>query len=219
MDYAIAMSDIPDGLTPPVSASSAVMLPDDQLVPTGVPPAKTPALRTAAAPLMPWLPAVDWRLGGPPPLLGKAPTAARQLTFKPSVPVTRFTGPVLSGSKDEVAVGSAMLQLPLWVDWTMGSFSLPIQFQPGTMLIWVVQMAYSPWNGSQSASIALGTNQNGNQIIVPDGFEDIHLVKIRQVTGTLPFAIDPNPFQAWITLNSYGATAGSGVVLIGYARI
>ena len=188
--------------TPPVSASSMILTPDD------VRPPAPPPQQAFAEPK-----------GGPPPLLGKVPTSAKQLTFQPTVMPTRFTGPVLSGGKDEVVVGSAMLQLPLWIDWTMGNFSLPIQFQRGSMLLWIVQMAYAPFNGSQSTSVALGTNQNGAQIAAADGFDVYHNIKIRQCTGTLPFAIDPNPFQCWITVNNYGATAGSGVVLIGYARI
>jgi len=165
------------------------------------------------------IPPGNWRFKSQPPLLGRAPASIRDMILAPQNPATRFTGPILSGEKGHVAIGSAMLQLPLWVDYTMGNFSLPIQFEPASMLIWIVQMAYADFNGSQSTSVALGTNQDGVQIAVPDGFLPMHQIGIRQCTGTLPFAIDPNPFECWVTVNNYGATAGSGVVLIGYARV
>lgn len=178
----------------------------------------------APGPLPPWVIPADWRPVGAPPVLGKAPTTAKQIVLAPLDVVTRFSAPILSGEKGGVVIGSAVLQLPLMVDSTMGDFTLPIQFQPGSIVLWMVKMTYRAFNGTDTGSprqtaVSLGSSPGGGEIIPQNGFDVLHTLTTQTAAQTLPFAIDPNPFMGYITVKQFGATQGQGVVLIGYARI
>jgi hypothetical protein len=215
----MASSDwVPPDASTPVSASSDLptML-EPMPAPTGVPVVPVPA---------PWIPPIgNWRKKSNPPLLGRPATSIRQIVLAPQNPASRFTGPVLSGEKDGVVVGSAILQIPMLVDATMGSFTLPMQFEAVSLILWMVTMTYAPFNGNDSGtprqpSVSFGSSPGGGEIFPQDGLEGtLHVLSYREAVGTLPYAVDPNPFLGYLTVNQYGATQGQGLIMIGYARV
>src|SRR5215471_9555467 len=162
----------------------------------------------------------DWRGNGNPPLLGHKPVTVREMTVGFLQPVTRFTAPMLSGSKGADVIGTSILQLPLYVDWTMGDFTMPIQFEAASLVLWMAKLAYADFNGvdvstPRKTSVSLGSSSGGGEIIAQDGFDVPHLMHYQTATGTLPYAVDPNPYKGYLTVTQYGATAGQGIVLIG----
>jgi hypothetical protein len=154
----------------------------------------------------------------PPPLLGHAPINISQLLISLGDKAAHFQGPVASGRPGEIQ-GSALLNLFLHVDYTMGSFSLPIQFPTDAMLLWACTLVYAPFTGgSADTTFQLGTGSGRNDILTADGMGPIHTTSIKPVTGTLPFSIDPNPGQCWITVTGNSNTAGNGGVILIYLR-
>jgi hypothetical protein len=156
-----------------------------------------------------------------PPLLGKTPTQIKQILLNAGSPAAHISGPIISGRPGAVAIpGLALLSVPILVDYTMGNFSLPIQFPEESILLWAASMVYNSFTGGVSGdtTFQLGTANGRNDILAADGMGPIHTTAIHPVTGTLPFAVDPNPFQCWITVNNEGNTAGSGVVILIFMR-
>lgn len=165
-------------------------------------------------------PPIPAELASNPPLLGYTPTSINQIILSAGQRATRFPGPLVCGRQSDPYVpGAALLSLPLLVDYTMGSFSLPMQFPRESVLLWAVNMVYASFaGGTQDTSFQLGTGSGRNDILAADGFGAIHTTGIVPVTGTLPFEIDPNPFQAWLTVTGYGNTAGSALLILLFMR-
>ena len=201
-------SYIPPGDAPSLGVSAGSDLPtmlEPMPAPTGVPPGAK---------------------GGVPgplfvaPILGSTPTSIQQILLAPfgSNRPSRVTGPMMSGPKGGLAVGSALLALPLWVDYSMGSFNLPIQFPPGSILLWIQMTTYAAWGGgAQNTAVSLGTASGRTDIFGPDGFPAQHVMELLPMTGTLPFATDPNPWQCWVGVNGYSNTSGAGFLSLLYA--
>jgi hypothetical protein len=182
-------------------------------------PPEPPLLGEQAAVSLPA--AIDARLIPP---FGKTPTAINQIVANaPGIITTQFTGPVVSGQINMGTVpGLALLALPILVDYSMGDFSLPIQFPPQSMLLWAATMVYNSFTGSSGptdTTFELGTAAGRNDILTADGMGPIHTTAIHPIQGTLPFAIDPNPFQAWLSVAQSGNTAGSGLIVLIFARL
>lgn len=152
--------------------------------------------------------------------LGKTPTSINQILLSGGAKATHFTGPVVSGNSAHEVLGSALLAMAISVDYTMGNFSLPIQFPTDSLLLYFVTMPYAAFaGGTGDTQVQLGTASGRNDIATANGFGALHTITINPVQGTLPFSVDPNPFQCWITVNNEGNTAGKGVVLLTYARL
>jgi len=102
----------------------------------------------------------------------------------------------------------------------MGDFSIPIQFPPASILLWACTIVYNGFSGGSSGdtTFQLGTGAGRNDILAADGFGAIHTTQVHPVTGTLPFAVDPNPFQAWLTVTQGGNNAGNAGLLLLFAR-
>jgi len=178
---------------------------------------------TTQLPATPGTPPAPMPQAGPPPpkYLGKTPTSIAQIIPSLGEKGTHFKGPLLSGGVPgaNLALGSALLSIGLQVDYTMGSFSLPLQFPADCFLLWKTTLVYNAFTGgSADTTVTLGTGSGRNDILAADGMGPLHAVSIKPVTGPLPFTIDPNPGQLWVTVTSNGNTAGLGVVVLIYAR-
>lgn len=216
------------GTTSVSAGSSLPTLLEPRPAPTGVPPgsnlgapAMPPAIFIPPPPAYPqWYP--DWMTGQQHPILNQTPNAINQILLAPyanSRP-SRTTGPLMSGPIGMGQVtGSALLALPLWVDYSMGSFSLPVQFPPGCILLWIQMTTYADWaGGAQSPAISIGSTVGTSDIFGPDEFPLQHVMILQPMIGTLPFATDPNPWQAWLTVDGYANTSGAGFLSLIYGR-
>lgn len=153
-------------------------------------------------------------------ILGGTPTSLAQIRLAPygSSRPSRTSGPLTSGPMGGT-VGSALLALPLWIDYSMGNFSLPVPFPPGSILLWVQMTTYAAWaGGTQNPTVALGTASGLHDIFGPAAFPAQHVMELAPMTGTLPFATDPNPWQAWLTIAGFANTSGAGFLSLIYGR-
>jgi hypothetical protein len=198
----------PQPATPPlpVSPPPPFLPPPPPFVP---PPAAFPA----------WYP--DWMTGSTRSILGHIPKSLAELLLAPyaSNRPSRTTGPLMSGPVGGQVVGSALLALPLWIDYSMGNFSLPVQFPPGSVLLWIQMTTYAAWGGgTQNPAVSIGTANGTSDIYGPIAFPAQHVMTLQPMTGTLPFATDANPWKAWLTINGYSNTSGAGFLSLLYAR-
>lgn len=158
----------------------------------------------------------------PPPPFGKTPTDISQIIYAAGAQATRTAAPIVSAPIGMGQVpGLALLALPIYIDYSMGNFSLPMQFPPQCMLLWAATLVYASFTGSAGptdTTFQLGTASGRNDILAADGMGPIHTTAIHPVEGTLPFAADPNPGQCWLTVNNQGNTSGSGVITLIYFR-
>jgi len=157
-----------------------------------------------------------------PPLLGKTPTSLNQIL--PSLlgaKGTHHVGPVISGGTpgSGVAQGSALCALPLQIDYTMGAFSLPIQFPPDCQLLWAISLVYTAFAGTGDLSYQLGIAPNGATVLAAQVMGAIHTSALHPVTGTIPYGNDPNPGLIYFTAVPNGNTAGLGIVTLIYSRL
>jgi hypothetical protein len=157
-----------------------------------------------------------------PPVLGAVPTGINQiLVTSLGEKASHFKGPVASGGVpgSNLAVGAALLSLAVQVDYSMGNFSLALQFPPDCVLLWTTTLVYTAFaGGTGDTTVALGTTANGVDVLAATAMGAIHTTAIHPVTGTLPYGADANPGKLWITVTQLGSTAGLGLVNLIYAR-
>src|SRR5579864_7905958 len=85
--------------------------------------------------------------GSLPPLLGKAPTSVAQMQRNlPGSKGAHFTGPVVSGPASGGQVsGAGACALMLSLDYTMGNFSIPVAFPPGSFIYSWLSVCFTPF--------------------------------------------------------------------------
>ena len=163
-------------------------------------------------------------LGWPPAPLGKTPTGINQLfpTYGPKA--THFTGPVVSGPPAGSTIGVAggdVCALVLALDYTMGNFSLPIQFPPDAILLYAALNEPVAFNTAQP-SVSLGSQTALVDVlpatVFPGGGKNVQA----SAAGVIPPPGSVAPVvsgQVWlnVTLNT-GNTSGLGLIVLGYAR-
>ena len=184
----------------------------EQQAPSAGPPAPPPAAPQAAA--------------FPPPALGKTPTSIGQLAPKPPIgaKATHFSAPISSGPTPGSAAvaGAAVLTLTLTLDYSMGNFSLPIQFPVDSLLLWAA-LVESATAFTAPPSVSVGMTNGAADIVAATPLAGAGKTAWVAATGQLPLegAVSPQvPFQGWINVTANGAnTAGFGYVVLGYARI
>ena len=154
------------------------------------------------------------------PVFGSVPTNTNQILASFGAKGTHFTGPLLTGGPPGRAIsGSALSTVFLRVDYSMGNFSLPIQFPTDALLLWMVTFVYTAFaGGAGDTTVALGTAASGTQILAAKNMGALRATTISPVTGMLPYSTDTNLFQAFITVTNGTNTSGSGVVALVYAN-
>jgi hypothetical protein len=155
-----------------------------------------------------------------PPALGKTPTALSQLYFNSGKKGTHFFGPVVSGGGKD-PFGTALQAMVLQVDYSMGTFSLPVTLPTDAMLLWVNTLGLVAFAGGASgdAAITLGTAANGVDILAAANPGAARAFAIHPVLKGLPFnGIDTNPGQFYLSFDNKGNTSGVALVMILYAR-
>lgn len=182
-------------------------------------PAETPAPQQSAAAAD--APVQTAAVPMPPPL-GKVPTSIKQLVPSNGLKATHFLGPVVSGPPPGSAGmgGAALDVLALQLDYSMGNFSLPIQFPPGAVLLWFAASQYQAFTAEPD--VALGRTAGAGDIMAATPLPAAPDNQIYQpiLAGALPFPWETNPGQAFlnVTLNT-GNTAGGAILLFGFALI
>jgi hypothetical protein len=169
---------------------------------------------------------------GTPPYLGGAPTSINQIIWAPARIPTTFTASVQSGDRSQgQVVGTATMALPLIIDYTMGDFSLTIQFPPNSFLYLVSVDGLIPFTFN-APTIRLGRTVGGAEIMAVNNLiSEVYVATIpvgstrrnQNVLGSLPFPGDVGvlpPWQASLTVagNAGTSTAGMGLVSILYGR-
>jgi hypothetical protein len=156
-----------------------------------------------------------------PPVLGKTPTAINQIMLSGGHKATHFRGPVVHGSPTAgEALGTAMGTIALWVDYSMGSFSLPLQLPKDSILLWRVLMPYVAFaGGTGDSTVALGAVASGASISAATVFGALNSITISPVIAPVPQANATNPFQIFITVTGNSNTSGSGLLLLVFARL
>lgn len=161
----------------------------------------------------------------PPKSLGSTPVGVSQIMFPDGVQATHFVGPLVSGPTPGVqgAAGSAKLVLTLQIDWSMGNFSIPVQFPFGSFLESITAVTYE--TGLNAATtVQLGTQQSASDIVTIDELPAKGAVLEPELPGAqLPVWSDQCPFcpfQMWLTVSgNTGATAGGAILLVNYVRL
>jgi hypothetical protein len=157
-----------------------------------------------------------------PPLFGKTPTSISQILASTlGSKGTHFTGPVVSGGTpgSGVAQGSALLALAIQVDYTMGAFSLPLQFPADALILWATTLVYTAFaGGTGDTSFTLGKTTGAADVLAAHNMGALHAVSIVPAIGTLPLPSDANPGQLWINVTPNGNTAGQGIIVLLYMR-
>lgn len=163
-----------------------------------------------------------------PPPLGKTPTSIKQMMPNSSSTTTRathFTGPVVCGPPPgSTAVGGAAIcTLALQLDYSMGNFSLPVQFPPGALLLWAISIEYAAFTAAPS--ISLGRTSGAADILAADALGlTADATQIVPVTGALPFPWETvtggAPGQAFLNVTGNTAnTAGGAFLLFAYVMM
>ncbi|HEY6290745.1 MAG TPA: hypothetical protein VI455_04175 [Terriglobia bacterium] len=153
--------------------------------------------------------------------LGFVPTNINQVLANLGPKATHFTGAVVSGGVPGSVFcdGSALCCLLLQVDYTMGTFSLPVVFPQASILLWCATMVLVPFaGGADDATVALGRTLSGSEILAAQDMGALYALTVEPVTGTLGLPTDANPYQCYVTFNSEGNTSGQGFVVLMYAR-
>jgi hypothetical protein len=117
-----------------------------------------------------------------------------------------------------------MLALPVIIDYSMGNFSLTIQFPANSFLYGVSIEGLIAFTAATPPTVQLGRTAGGAQILAATPLS----IVLRSVTnvpviGSLPFPGDTGvlaPWQASLTVagNAGTSTAGSNLVAIIYGR-
>lgn len=157
------------------------------------------------------------------PPLGYTPTNVKQIFASVGPQATHFSAPVVSGPVpgSQAVPGAALLSLTLRLDYSMGNFTIPIQFPPNVILLWTaiaVQTAFT--GGTQETAFVLGTTSGGSDILpvqaIAGAAGSMEIVPISGLLAPPPAA---NPFTAFLAVSNYGNTAGSALVTIMYAPL
>jgi len=156
------------------------------------------------------------------PPLGHTPTRIQEILVNAGAKATHFSGPIVSGfptanHMSQQAAGTAILACALRIDYSMGSFSLPIQFPHDAILLWAVSVGLTAFSGGAAPTLALGSAASGADILAATTVGAAGTA-ITPVTGILPPASATHPFQAYLTLTNAGSTAGSAIILLLFAR-
>lgn len=184
----------------------------------------------------------SWQAPGfpPPPMFtdGVGPQGAGQL--EPPLPLgtlaTHFSGPLVSGGiaqqtgwrplgqlqVDGPIGGTPILSTSLTVDFSMGNFTVPVQFPSDSLAISFAGVTAVPF--TTSPTFQLGGLPGGSDILTGGTFAAPGSpITFQPVTAQLPLwdaAGLQKPFQGFLTINSNtGGTAGLGFILIQFVRI
>jgi hypothetical protein len=161
------------------------------------------------------------------PPLGHVPTHIGELYANVGTKASAFSGPVVSGRPnanhlDDSVWGSAILALPLRIDYSMGNFTLPIQFPRDAILLGTIQLGVTAF--TTAPTLSLDADPLATTTLVPIGAapaageQESNLA----VTTALPgaAAVAPEvPFQAFLAVSGNTGTAGASILLILFARV
>lgn len=169
--------------------------------------------------------AIPVPLAGIPPSLGTVPTSINQIIWAPARIPTTFTSSVHSGDRAQgEAVGTGMIALPVIIDFSMGNFSLTIQFPRNTFLYGVSITGLIAFTAATAPTVQLGRTAGGAQILAATPLSLVaHSVTNVPVIASLPFPGDAGVLPAWqasltVAGNAGTSTAGSNLVVIIYGR-
>jgi hypothetical protein len=156
-----------------------------------------------------------------PPVLGKTPTAINQIFVTGGYKATHFRGGVVSGGfTPGETPGVDLASIALYVDYSMGNFTLPLQLPKDSILLWRVLMPYVAFaGGSGDTQVELGVAANGVGISPATNMGALNSITITPVVAPVPQANATNPFQIYITVTGNGNTSGSGLVVLVFARL
>lgn len=163
--------------------------------------------------------------GSLPPLLGKAPTSFAQMQSKlPGTKATHFMGPVVSGpatGKNE-ASGTGAQALTLLLDYTMGNFSIPIQFPIGSFVYSWLSVTFVAF-ATGPVAFTMGSTSGATDILTAGSFGAAHGELDQNITGSLPLwdAVSPAvPFQGWLNVSgNTGGPGGQGLIVLFFFRL
>lgn len=160
-----------------------------------------------------------------PPVYGKAPTSMTQIVPNLGDKASHFTGPVVSGPPGPPlgaanVQGAALFAFSFYVDYSMGGFSLPVQFPPNSILLWMITTTYAAFTGGTGGpTVALGSAASGTDILAATTVTATAKGKsTTAITGCLPLPTDPAPGQAFVTVVGNGNTAGGAIISLIYLR-
>ena len=165
-------------------------------------------------------------LAGIPPALNATPAGVNQLIWPPARVPNIFTSSMQSGDKSQgQVIGTGLLALPLVIDYTMGNFSLNIQFPPNSFLYAVSITGLVAFTATTAPTVQLGRTAGGAEILAAAALpKTLRAVTNTPVLSSLPFPGDASVLPAWqasltVAGNAAGAnTAGSALVAIVYGR-
>jgi hypothetical protein len=167
--------------------------------------------------------------GSLPPLLGLTPTSVAQLQRNiPGVKGSHFTGPVVSGPAPGAGAvsGTGACALTLLLDYTMGNFSIPVAFPPGSFIYSWLSVCFAPFvpaAGPLPVAFTMGTTSGATDIFNNGSFGSALGELDQNITGSLPLwnAVSPQvPFQAWLNVtNNTGGPAGQGLIALFFIRL
>jgi hypothetical protein len=165
-------------------------------------------------------------LAGIPPALNATPTSVNQLIWTPARVPNIFTSSFQSGDKSQgQVIGTGIIGLPLIVDYTMGNFSVTLQFPPNSFLYAVSITGLVAFTAVSAPTVQLGRTAGGAEILAATALSKVlRSVTNAPVIGSLPFPGDASVLPAWqasltVAANGAGAnTAGSNLVVILYGR-
>ena len=205
-------------------------------VPTGRPPGWSAAPGSFIA-----QPGPGWHAPGfPPPPAGS--TAQSAFNLQAPLPIgekaTHFSGPIVSGGIPQVPAwtaphggpmltdpigGSAILTAGLWVDYSQGNFTIPVQFPPDSLIVSIGTTTAVAFTAAPT--FQLGTTSGGSQIGTGTMPAPGGPLTFLDASGQLPLWGAQNatpplvPFQAYLTVAGNTGTAGLGVILVKFIRI
>lgn len=163
----------------------------------------------------------EYRVAPPPPL-GKPPSNISSLFVNmPGTKGTHFTGPVVSGptpGRLDGIRGAAQLNAAFRVDYSMGNFSLPVQFPLGSFVFSGYAITYQTFTAAPSVS--LGTQTGLANVLGALALPAQGASVTGQVLAPLPiWEVNPPlfPFRGWLNVTGNTGTAGGGIVIVTYA--
>lgn len=198
----------------------------------------TPVLDETAAPPVPDgftldAPTVTPFVGSLPPFLGKTPTSVAQLQRNlPGTKGSHFGGPVVSGptpgspypltaGQNPQVAGAAALALALLIDSSMGNFSIPIAFPPGSFVYSWLSVCFTPF-ATGPLVFTMGTTSGASDIFAAGSFGSAGGEVDQNITGSLPLwnAVSPQvPFQGWLNVTANNAGTGQGLIVLFFIRL
>lgn len=178
-------------------------------------------------------PVVTPFVGSLPPFLGKTPTSVAQLQRNiPGTKGSHFAGPVVSGpapgapypltaGQNPHVAGAAPCALSLLIDSSMGNFSIPIAFPPGSFVYSWLSVCFTPF-ATGPLVFTMGTTSGASDIFGGGSFGSALGEVDQNVTGSLPLwnATSPQvPFQGWLNVTANNAGTGQGLIVLFYIRL